>query len=92
MADTYPILPLSVLDELSHLNGALSAFDELMTAWLAQTMRDGPAGDRKHFPAGVHSLLRPIIEGYQRIASEGQSFREAGLRVTAGTVCAGPEA
>ena len=86
MADTYPILPLSVLDELSHLNGALSAFDELMTAWLNQTMRDGPAGDRQHFPAGVHFLLQPIIEGYQRIEAEGQTFRDTGLRVAPGDV------
>jgi len=79
MAKPYPILPLSVLDELSNLNGALSAFDELMTAWLNQTMRDGPAGDKAHFPAGVQFLLKPVIEGFQNIQSEVESFRQLGV-------------
>lgn len=79
MAKPYPILPLSVLDDLSNLNGALSAYDELMTAWLNQTMRDGPAGDKVHFPAGVQFLLRPVIEGFQSIESQVAMFREIGV-------------
>lgn len=70
MANSYTTLPFSALDDLSSLNGALSAFDELLTAWLVQTMRDGPAGDREHFPTGVRDLLRPVIEGFQRIEAE----------------------
>ena len=41
MAKPYPILPLSVLDELSDLNGALDAYQQLMTAWIQQTMTEG---------------------------------------------------
>jgi len=67
MAKTYCTLPLSITDELSNLNGALSAFDELMTAWLSQTMSDGPIGDPVSFPDGVQFLLRPVIEGYRRV-------------------------
>lgn len=79
MAKPYPILPASVLDELDQLNGALSAYDELMTAWLNQTMRDGPAGHRDHFPAGVQFLLRSVIEGFQSIQSQAEAFRVAGF-------------
>lgn len=79
MAKPYPILPLSVLDELADLNGALSAFDELMTAWLNQTMRDGPAGHKDHFPAGVQFLLRPVIEGFQGIESQAVAYRKMGV-------------
>lgn len=79
MANTYSTLPLSAIDELSHLNGALSAFDELMTAWLSQTMADGPVCDVGSFPAGVQFLLRPVIEGYQRI----EESAKAGPRVRA---------
>lgn len=79
MAKPYPILPLSVLDDLNSLTGALAAYDELMTAWLNQTMRDGPAGDRAHFAAGCQFLLRPIIEGFQSIEEQAGSFRELGF-------------
>lgn len=79
MAKPYPILPLSILDELGELNGALAAYDELMTAWLNQTMRDGPAGHRDHFPAGVQFLLRPVLEGLQSIQSQATAFREMGV-------------
>lgn len=79
MANTYPILPLSVVEGLSELNGALSAFDSLMTAWLVQAMQDGPAGDRVNFPSGVQFLLRPVIEGLQAIEDQVSSFRELGL-------------
>lgn len=79
MAKPYPILPLSVLDELNDLNGALNAYQQLMTAWIEQTMRDGPSGDRKHFVAGCQYLLRPILEGYQSIESQATAFHEMGV-------------
>ena len=41
MAKPYPILPLSVLDDLADLNGALDAYQQLMTAWIQQTMTEG---------------------------------------------------
>lgn len=69
MANTHSThtLPLEVLDELHNLNGALAAFDELMAAWLAQTMTEGAFGDPRNFPCGVQYLLRPLIEGYKRV-------------------------
>lgn len=79
MAKPYPILPMSVLDELNHLNGALDAYQCLMTAWIEQAMRDGPSGDRKHFAAGCQYLLRPILEGYQSIESSASAFHEMGV-------------
>lgn len=79
MAKPYPILPASILDELNDLNGALGAYDQLMTAWLNQTLTDGPAGDPKSFAAGCQFLLRPILEGFQDIERQASSFREMGL-------------
>lgn len=79
MAKPYPILPASILDELNDLNGALGAYDVLMTAWINQTLTEGPAGDQKHFAAGCQYLLRPILEGFQSIESEVTAFREMGV-------------
>lgn len=79
MAKPYPILPAPILDELNDLNGALGAYDALMTAWINQTLTDGPAGDPKHFAAGCQFLLRPILEGFQSIESQASAFREMGV-------------
>jgi hypothetical protein len=79
MAKPYPIVPLSFLDDLNDLNGALSAYNELMTAWINQTMAFGPCGDTKHFAAGCQFLLRPIIEGFQSIESQCDVAREMGM-------------
>lgn len=79
MAKPYPILPASVLGELNDLNGALGAYDVLMTAWINQTLTEGPAGDPKHFAAGCQFLLRPILEGFQAIESQATAFREMGV-------------
>ena len=79
MAKPYPILPLSVLDDLADLNGALDAYQQLMTAWIQQTMTEGPAGDRQLFAAGCQYLLRPILEGYQGIESQAKAFHDMGV-------------
>ena len=79
MAKPYPILPLSVLDDLADLNGALDAYQQLMTAWIQQAMIEGPAGDRQLFSAGCQYLLRPILEGYQSIESQAKAFHEMGV-------------
>ncbi|MNZ50446.1 hypothetical protein D3C78_682340 [compost metagenome] len=79
MAKPYPILPLSVLDELHDLNGALDAYQELMTAWIQQTMTEGPSGDRQLFAAGCQFLLRPILEGYQDIERQAKAFESMGF-------------
>jgi hypothetical protein len=79
MAKPYPIVPASILDELNDLNGALGAYDKLMTAWINQTLEHGPAGDPKHFAAGCQYLLRPILEGFQSIESQVSAFRDMGV-------------
>lgn len=79
MAKPYPILPLSVLDDLHDLNGALDAYQELMTAWIQQTMTEGPSGDRQLFAAGCAYLLRPILDGYQSIESQARAFESMGF-------------
>ena len=79
MAKPYPILPLNVLDDLADLNGALDAYQQLMTAWIQQAMTEGPSGDRQLFAAGCAYLLRPILEGYQSIESQAKSFLDMGV-------------
>lgn len=79
MAKPYPILPISVLDELHDLNAALDAYHQLITAWIHQTMNEGPSGDRELFAAGCQLLLRPIMEGFQNIESEISAFRDIGF-------------
>ena len=79
MAKPYPILPLNVLDDLADLNGALDAYQQLMTAWIQQTMTEGPSGDRQLFAAGCQYLLRPILEGYQSIECQAKAFQEMGV-------------
>lgn len=79
MAKPYPILPLSVLDDLHDLNGALDAYQQLMTAWIQQTMTEGPSGDRQLFASGCEYLLRPILEGYQSIESQARAFESMGV-------------
>ncbi|WP_236176034.1 hypothetical protein [Pseudomonas pseudonitroreducens] len=73
MAKPYPTLPMSVTDELNNLNGALAAYDLLMSAWIEQ----GDSGP-KHFSAGCSYLLRSVIEGYESIADEVEMFRKLG--------------
>jgi len=63
---------MSVTDELNNLNGALAAYDLLMSAWIEQG--DSAPG----FAAGVSYLLRPVIEGYQDIADQVEMFRKMG--------------
>lgn len=73
MTKPYPTLPMSVTDELNNLNGALAAYDELITAWL-QSGAPAPEG----FGVGVSYLLRPILEGYQDIGDQVAMFRKLG--------------
>lgn len=78
MAKPYPTLPLSVLDELNSLNAALDAYHHLTEAWIEQAFRDGCQGDSALFIAGLEQLFRPVIEGYQDIASQVDQFRKLG--------------
>lgn len=73
MTKPYPTLPMSVTDELNNLNGALAAYDSLMSAWL-EAGDPAPPG----FAAGASYLLRPILEGYQDIGAQVEQFRTLG--------------
>lgn len=79
MANSYPILPASVLDELNDLNAALGAYDLLMTAWINQATTEGLPVNTKQFAAGCQYLLRPILEGFQGIESQASAFHEMGV-------------
>lgn len=79
MADAYPIVPLSFVDGLEDLNNALEVYNQLVVAWVNQTMREGPSGDPGTFAAGLSLLLKPVLEGYRDIQAQCQSASDAGL-------------
>lgn len=89
MAEPYRIVPLSVLDELNNLNVAFQTYNTLIEAWVQAALNGDTEGDPRTFTSGLQYLSRGILEGYQRIEQEANSFRHADLRVEAGQVVAG---
>ncbi|MDX3998482.1 hypothetical protein QYP02_36390 [Pseudomonas aeruginosa] len=85
MAKPYPIVPASVLDELRDLNCSLMAYQYAIEAILRRAAEDGLPYDISSLVCGLDSMSRPILEGYQSIYSQVQSFREFGF-VGVGTV------
>jgi len=85
MATSHSTLPLSVVDDMNALNGALAAYQELMTAYITLVSTDGPSSDGSRFAAGCHSLLQPVLDGYQDIASKVESFCKLGAVSVAST-------
>lgn len=60
MANPYPILPLNVLDDLADLNGALDAYQQLMTAWIQQTMTEGLLAIASYSPPAASTCFAPF--------------------------------
>lgn len=79
MTTQYPIVPLSWLDGLSDLNGALEAYQRVLTAWIESSLREGPHADPRTFVRGLEVMFTPILEGYQDIHSQIEKAREMRL-------------
>lgn len=79
MTTQYPIVPLSWLDGLSDLNGALEAYQRVLTAWIESSLREGPHADPRTFVRGLEVMFTPILEGYQDIHLQIDKAREMRL-------------
>lgn len=79
MTTQYPIVPLSWLDGLNDLNGALEAYQRVLTAWIESSLREGPHADPRTFVRGLEVMFTPILEGYQDIHSQIDKAREMRL-------------
>lgn len=79
MAKPYPILPASVLDDLHSLNCTLSAYQLMVESAIRRFCSSDTPSDFETFLMGLDNLFQPILEGYQSIESQAQSFRDMGV-------------
>lgn len=76
MAKPYPIVPASILDELHDLNCSLMAYQYAVEAILRRAAQDGMPYAIDTLVSGLDNMAKPILEGYQSIQSQVESFRE----------------
>lgn len=79
MAKPYPIVPMSVLDELHSLNSSLMAYQYAVEAILRRIAIDGAPYATDTLVAGLDNMFRPILDGFQSIESQVGAFREMGV-------------
>lgn len=79
MAKPYPIVPASILDELHDLNCSLMAYQYAVEAILRRAAQDGMPYAIDTLVSGLDNMAKPILEGYQSIHSQVESFREMGV-------------
>lgn len=79
MAKPYPILPLSVLDDMSTLNSTLFAYQFAIEAIIRRISTEGAPTDFESLIAGLDDMFRPILDGYQSVADQAKQFREMGV-------------
>lgn len=79
MAKPYPILPLSVLDDMSTLNSTLFAYQFAIEAIIRRISIEGAPTDFESLIAGLDDMFRPILDGYQSVADQANQFREMGV-------------
>lgn len=79
MATPYPIVPVSVLDELHNLNCTLGALRLMIEHSIRGFCTAGVPGDYEAFILGLDSMFQPISDGYLSIESQVSAFREMGV-------------
>ncbi|MDU0798836.1 hypothetical protein Q8X25_33775 [Pseudomonas aeruginosa] len=79
MAKPYPIVPVSVLDELHDLNCSLMAYQYAVEAILRRAAQDGMPYAVDTLVSGLDNMAKPILEGYQSIHSQVEAFRKMGV-------------
>lgn len=79
MAKPYPIVPVSVLDDLSSLNASLMAYQYAIEAILRRIATDGAPYATDTLVAGLDNMFKPIMEGYQDIHEQVRSFQDMGF-------------
>jgi len=79
MAKPYPILPLSVLDDMATLNSTLFAYQFAVEAIIRRICTEGAPCDFEILLTGLGDMYRPILEGYQSVADQAKRFRDMGV-------------
>lgn len=79
MAKPYPILPLSVLDDMDTLNASLYAYQFAVEAMIRRISTEGAPYAHDTLIAGLDNLFQPILYGYKSVASQAQQFRDMGV-------------
>lgn len=79
MAKPYPIVPVSVLDELHDLNCSLMAYQYAVEAILLRAAQDGMPYAVDTLVSGLDNMAKPILEGYQSIHSQVEAFWKMGV-------------
>lgn len=79
MAKPYPILPLSVLDDMNTLNSSLFAYHFAVEAMIKRISTDGAPYDYESLLCGLDNLFQPILDGYKSVADQAKQFREMGF-------------
>lgn len=78
MTKPYPILPLSVLDEMATLNSSLFAYQFAVEAIIRRVCTEGGPTNYESLLAGMDDLFKPILEGYESVADKAKQFRDMG--------------
>jgi len=79
MAKPYPILPLSVLDDMDTLNSTLFAYQFAIEAIIRRLCVEGRPASFESLIAGLDDMFQPILEGYQSVADQAKQFRDMGV-------------
>ena len=79
MAKPYPILPLSVLDDMTNLNSTLFAYQFAVEAIIRRICTEGHPTDFESLIAGLDDMFKPILEGYESVADQAKRFRDMGV-------------
>jgi len=79
MANPYPILPASILDDLHGLNCQLGTYQRMLESTIRNFCTEGTPTDYESFLHGLDDLFLPILDGYKSIEEQAVAFRNMGL-------------
>lgn len=80
MAKPYPIVPLSFVDGLNHLNDSLLTYHMAVEGLLRRFATEGAPYKYENVIAGLDNLFMPVLEGYQDIQSQCEMGLKMGMR------------
>jgi hypothetical protein len=80
MAKPYPIVPLSFVDGLNHLNASLMTYHMAVEGLLRRFATDGAPNAYETVIAGLDNLFQPVLEGYQDIEAQCSMGLKMGMR------------
>jgi hypothetical protein len=80
MAKPYPIVPLSFVDGLNHLNDSLLTYHMAVEGLLRRFATEGAPYKYENVIAGLDNLFMPVLEGYQDIQAQCEMGLKMGMR------------